>query len=55
MQSDLIRPTLSAKPVFILFEEASCPELLAPVHWEGSLVASEIFLRLRHNVQVNQR
>lgn len=33
--------------VFILFEEASCPELSAPVHWEGSLVSSKIFWRLR--------
>lgn len=41
--------------VFILFEEASCPELSAPVHWEGSLVASKIFWRLRHNVEINQR
>lgn len=26
--------------IFILFEEASCPELSAPVYWEVSWVAS---------------
>ena len=41
--------------IFILFEEASCPELSAPAHREVSRAASKIFWRLRHNVQINQR
>lgn len=41
--------------VFILFEEDSCPESSALVHWESSLVASKIFWRLRRNVQIKQR
>jgi len=40
--------------IFILFEEASCPELSAPAYWEVSWVAAEIFWRLRYNVQINQ-
>jgi len=39
--------------IFILFEDASCPELFAPVPWEVGRVASEIFWRLRHSVQIN--